>query len=47
MEIQLIRAINFIFSKYTDKECIMHSRSDNIEIKIYEKADEVIKEPFE
>ena len=42
MEIRLIIAINYISSKDTDKECIMHPRSDNIEFTIYEKADEVM-----
>ena len=45
-KIQLTIAINFVFSKDTDKELVMHSKSDNMEIMIYDKADEVIKEPF-
>ena len=34
-------------SKDNDKECVMHSNSDNIEIMTYDKVDEVIKELFE
>ena len=33
----------FISSKDTDEECVMHSKSDNIEIMIYDKVDEVIE----
>ena len=33
-------------SKDTDEECVMHSRSDNIEIIIKFKADEIIVELF-
>ena len=40
-------AINFISSKDTDEECAMHSKSNNIEIMIYDKAHEVIQEHFE
>ena len=40
-------AINFISSKDNDEERVMHSRSDNTEITINEKADEVIEERFE
>ena len=34
-------------SKYTDQELVMHSKSDNIEIMIYDKAGEIIQEPYE
>ena len=34
LEIQLTIAINFVRSKCTDEERIMHSKSDNIEVKI-------------
>ena len=34
-------------SKDTDEECLMHLKSDNIEIMISDKADELIKELFE
>ena len=42
-KIQLTLAIQFISSKDINKECVMHSKSDNIEITIDDKADEVIK----
>ena len=35
--------INFIFSNDTDEECVMHSKSDNIEIMIDDKVDEVVE----
>ena len=40
-------AIKFISSKNTDEEPAMCSKSKNIEIIIYDKADEVSKELFE
>ena len=40
-KIQLTIAINFISSKDTNEERVMHSKSDNIEIMINDKADEV------
>ena len=33
-KIQLAIAINFISAKDTDKECVMHSKSDNMEIRM-------------
>ena len=39
-------AINFIFSK-NNKERVTHSKSNNKEIMINDKADEVVKELFE
>ena len=46
-KIRLATTINFISSKYdNDEECVMHSKSDNIKIKIHDKADEVIEELF-
>ena len=42
-KIQLTIAINFIFSIDNDEVCIMHSKSDNIEIMRNDEADEVIK----
>ena len=42
LKIQLTIAINFISSKDIGKERVMHSKSDNIEIMINEKVDEVI-----
>ena len=38
--------INYISSKNIDQEHEIHSKSDNIEIKIYDKTDEVIKKHF-
>ena len=43
-KVQLTIAINFISSKDTDKNSVMHSKSDNIEITISNKAEEVIEE---
>ena len=45
-KIQLTVAINFVSSEDNDEEYEMHSKSDNIEIMIYDKAHEVIKELF-
>ena len=43
-KIQLIITISFISSKdNNDEECVMHSKSDNVEIMISDEADEVIK----
>ena len=47
LEIQLTIAISFVSSKDTDEERIIHSKSDNIEVKINDEANEVIKELFE
>ena len=41
-KIYLTTAFKFISSKDTDEEREIHSKSDNMEIMIYEKADEVI-----
>ena len=46
-EIQSMRAINFMSSKYNDGECIMNSRSENIELLINYEEDEVIEELFQ
>ena len=46
-KIQLTITINFVSSKDdNDKERLMHSESDNIEITINDEADEVIEELF-
>ena len=45
-KIQLAIASNFISSKDNDEECVMHSKSDNKEIMINNKTDEVIKKLF-
>ena len=42
-KIQLTIAINFISSKDSDETRTMHTRSDNIEIKIDNKIDEIIE----
>ena len=42
-KIQLAIANNFISSLDNDEERVMHSKSDKIEIKISDEADEVIK----
>ena len=46
-KIQLTITINFVSSKDdNDKERLMHSESDNIEITINDEANEVIEELF-
>ena len=46
-KIQLTKEINFISSKDSNETCTMHSQSDNIEIMIGNKTDEIIKKLFE
>ena len=46
-KIQLTIASNFISSTDNDEECVMHSKSDNMEIMINDEADEVKKELFD
>ena len=46
-KIQLTIAINFISFNVSDEECVMHSKSDNIEIMSHDKADEAIEELVE
>ena len=46
-KIQLTIANNFISSMVNNEECVVHSKSDNIEIIISDEADEVIKELFD
>ena len=43
-KIKLTIAINFISSKDTDEERVMHSKSDSLEPMIYDKAGELIQE---
>ena len=43
---QLAIATKFISSIDNDEECLMHSKSDNIEIMINNEPDEVIKELY-
>ena len=38
-KIQLTKAINFFYSIDNDEECVMHSKSDNIEIMMNDEAD--------
>ena len=38
---------NFISFKDTNEECVIYSKSNNLEIVINDKADEVIEELFE
>ena len=45
-KIQLAMENSFIFSIDNDEERVMHSKSDNIEIMISDKEDEVIKDFF-
>ena len=45
-KIQLAIAINFTSSKDNNEECVMHSKSDNKEIMINDKADKVIKKLY-
>ena len=46
MENSISNRNNFISSKDDDKERVMHSKSDNIEIMINDKTDEVMQELF-
>ena len=46
-KIQLTVAFNFMSSKDNDAEGVLHSKGDNIEIMIIEKADEVIEKLFQ
>ena len=46
-KIQLTIAIIFTFSKDNDEELVMHSKSDNIKLMIYDNVGKVIEEPFE
>ena len=39
-------AINFLSSRDTDEEFVMHSKSDAVEITVYDKADEVTEYLF-
>ena len=40
---KLAIAINFLSSKSNDEKLVMHSKSDNIEIMINDKTDELIE----
>ena len=45
--IQLTIAINFISSKDVDEECVMLSKSNNVEFMPYDNVNEVVNELFE
>ena len=42
-----MKAINFVSSRDTHEQCLMRSKSGNIEIMINDKADEVVEELFQ
>ena len=46
-EIRLTLAYNCISSIDNDEECVMHLKSDDIEIMINDEADGVLKEVFD
>ena len=46
-KIHLTMKINFVSSKDNDDKQFMHSKSDNIEIMIGDKTDEIVKEIFQ
>ena len=46
-KIKLMMAINFMSSIDIDEERLTHSKSDTTEIKINNKVDEAIEEPFQ
>ena len=46
-KVQLTMAINFISSKDTDEDCLMHSKIDNIEVTTYDGPKEIIEDFFE
>ena len=46
-KIQLTIAINLVFSNDTEEMHVMHSKSFNIELMIYDNVNEVIEELFE
>ena len=46
-KIQLTMIINFISSKDTDEDCLMHSKVDDIEVTSYDGPKEIIEDFFE
>ena len=46
-KIQLTMQINFISSKHSEETRIMHAKSDNVEIMIGSKTDDIIEKLFE
>ena len=47
MENSVNMAVNFICSKYNDKELVMHSKVDNKKIMINDKTDGFIEKNFQ
>ena len=45
-KIQLTIEINFIISKDSEEECVMHSRSNSIKVTSYEYVNEIVDELF-
>ena len=46
-KIQLTMIINFISSKDTDEDCLMHSKVDDIEVTTHDDPKEIIEDVFE
>ena len=46
-EIKHYQLKNILIVKDSEKECVMHSKSDNLEIMNHDKADEVMEEVFQ
>ena len=46
-KIQLTIARSFISSTDNDEECVLHSKSDNIEIMMNDEGDEIMKQLFD
>ena len=46
-EIKHYQLKNILIVKDSEKECVMHSKSDNLEIMIHDKADEAMEEVFQ
>ena len=46
-KVSLTIAVNFISSEDVDEVLVMHSKSNNIEFKLYDNANEVVNELFE
>ena len=46
-KVQLTLAINFFSTKIVDKERVMHSKSDNAQIKTYDNGNGFVDELFE
>ena len=46
-KIQLTIASSFISSTDNDEECVLHSKSDNIEIMMNDEGDEIMKQLFD